>query len=104
MSDEINRRKFLGKTTCALGGIGVVSAVYFAAASLAPSKDAMGTAIAKINIKTIKELDLIVVSYKEKPLFVMKFSQDGHLKNGAKRQKKAQTTKFSSPFLKSKRM
>ncbi len=72
---KLSRRKFLGRATCVVGGIGAVAATYPAAASLAPDKNVMVQSIAKININKVKELDLTVVPYKEKPLFVMKFPQ-----------------------------
>ncbi|NOZ83415.1 MAG: ubiquinol-cytochrome c reductase iron-sulfur subunit [Epsilonproteobacteria bacterium] len=73
MGDKISRRKFLGRATCVAGGIGAVSAVYPAVASLAPDKAALAQSMVKFDISGLKELKLATVPYKGKPLFVMKF-------------------------------
>jgi len=74
---KLSRRKFLGRATCAVGGIGAVSAVYPAVASLAPDKNALAQSIAKFDIRKLKEeFKLVSVPYKQKPLFIMKFPKN----------------------------
>ncbi len=100
MGDKISRRKFLGRATGTVGGIGAVCALYPVAQSLQPSKNAMSQSIAKVDISGMQDFDLKSVPFKGKPLFVMKFPEGYDLKKWGGKAKESTNYEKIKPILK----
>ncbi|RMH79577.1 MAG: ubiquinol-cytochrome c reductase iron-sulfur subunit [Acidobacteria bacterium] len=72
---ETSRRDFLGLAVGGLGIVGVVGVLYPIVKTLAPSAASLAGAVVEVDISTIPEGQVRVISWKGKPVFVIRLPQ-----------------------------
>lgn len=82
---ETSRRDFLGLAVGGLGALGVVGVLYPLVKTLSPSQASLAGAKVEVDISQISDLQVRVVSWKGKPVFVVKlpegFQWDGKVRD-----------------------
>lgn len=79
---EASRRDLLGLAIGGLGVVGVLGVLYPLVKTMAPSAASLAGALVEVDVASIPEMQVRVVSWKGKPVFVVKLP-DGFQWNGS---------------------
>ncbi|MCX8060326.1 MAG: ubiquinol-cytochrome c reductase iron-sulfur subunit, partial [Aquificaceae bacterium] len=86
---ESSRRDLVGLAVGGLGVVGVLGALYPIVQTMAPSATSLAGALVEVDINSIPEGQVRVVSWKGKPVFVIKLPQGLQWNGKSKEEKNA---------------